>query len=82
MSLRALITTLSAGIWSGGYERMARREAMDDLKMKSEAMVLAARRLREADLIIRGLVSDAPTFAHREAALQWIAEKLPEPIEA
>lgn len=72
MTLRDLIVTLNGGIWSGGYERMERREAMDDLKKKDAAMVLAARRLAEADAIIRGLAGDSPTFAHRHAALAWL----------
>jgi hypothetical protein len=31
----------------------------------------AALLLHEANLIISGLISDQPTFAHREAALNW-----------
>ena len=31
----------------------------------------AAKLLNEANLIISGLVSDNPLFAHREAALKW-----------
>lgn len=72
MTIRDLIVTLSGGIWTPGYDRMERREAVDDLKKKSEAMVLAARRLAQADAIIRGLAGDSPTFAHRHAALAWL----------
>lgn len=53
--------------------------AVRDRRVKGPSMLAsveddmrkAALLLNEAHLIISGLISDCPTFAHREAALNW-----------
>lgn len=71
--MKDLIVRLNHGI------PLATLRAVRDRRVKGPAMLapieadmrVAAELLHEANLIISGLISNHPTFAHREAAFNW-----------
>jgi len=73
MNMKDLIARLNHGV------PLATVRAVRDRRIKGPAMLApieadmrgAAELLHEANLIITGLISDHPTFAHREAAFHW-----------
>ena len=72
--MRDLIARLNRGIPLATLRavRDRRIKAPSTIALIESDMFKAAKLLNEANLIISGLVSDNPTFAHREAAFNWI----------
>ena len=69
------INTLAEGIPSKLFTTLNRRPdlGIKALEKKSRAMQEAAVALREAQLIIAGLISEGTTFGHIEAAHSWVS---------